>query len=150
MLQFDKSKATNSNAVWIETVNTSSDYYNNLVAVVSQSYDLSSSTIALSLVSAPTAYRNWLIFSNIANEVPSGSGQYDVEIYTATTASEATWATTEEVWATSEEVWQNFGGGGDPVTLLYSDRAYISGSNETTITQYLSPNENGKYTTYNE
>ena len=36
-----------------------------------------------------------------------------------------------------------------PVDLLYSDRAYVSGSNEVSITQYLSPNENGTYTTYN-
>jgi hypothetical protein len=33
--------------------------------------------------------------------------------------------------------------------LIYSDRAFISGSNEDSITQYVSPNENGTYTTYN-
>jgi hypothetical protein len=36
-----------------------------------------------------------------------------------------------------------------PNVLLYSDRAYISGSNESNIKQYVSPDENGTYITYN-
>ena len=149
MLQFNKSEATNTNAVWVQTVNTSSGYYDNLIAVVSQSYDNSSETIELTTVSSPNQYRNWLVIRNIASEVPSASGQYDVEIYTSTTGSEERWGFTTEVWGTTTEQWATFGGSGLPNELVYSDRAFVSGSNEDTITQYLSPNENGTYTTYN-
>ena len=44
MLQFDKSKTTNSNAAYIDTVNTSSSYYDSLVVVYSQSLDNSNGT----------------------------------------------------------------------------------------------------------
>jgi len=74
MLQFNKSETTNTNAVWIETVNTGSGYYSNLRVVYSQSYDLSNGTINISTVSAPNQYRNWLVISNAGTVVPTPSG----------------------------------------------------------------------------
>lgn len=149
MLQFNKSDAINTNAVWIPTVNTSSGYYSNLIAVYSQSYDESNGTFSLSTVSAPNQFRNWLVISNSGSVVPTPTGQYNVEIYTATGGVNPTWATATDVWSTSTQSWNNYGAGNLPDTLIYSDRAYISGSNEQGIVQYVSPNENGTYTTYN-
>jgi hypothetical protein len=150
MLQFNKSETTNTNAVWIDTVNTGSGYYSNLRVVYSQSYDLSNGTINISTVSAPNQYRNWLVISNAGAAVPTPSGQYDISIYTITTGSGgSTWATATETFASTTQTWGGFTGGGTLEDLIYSDRAYVSGSNEQEITQYVSSNENGTYTTYN-
>jgi len=149
MLQFDKSQATNSNAVWLDTVNTSSGYYDRLMVVYSQSYDNSNGTFNLTTTSAPNQYRNWLVLQNTGSVVPTPSGQYDVQIYTRTENVEGRWGFTNQVWGTTLFKFGNFGAGNEPANFVYSDRAYISGSNEQEITQYVSSNENGTYTTYN-
>ena len=147
MLQFNKSLPTNTNAVYISTVNTGSGYYDSLVAVFSQSYDESNGTFRLDTVSSPTQYKNWLVFSNTGSLVPSPSGQYNVDIYT-NEFSAAVWNQVATPWDSFNEIWDT-AGDEQPTDLLYSDRAWISGSNNVGITQYLSPNENGTYTTYN-
>lgn len=151
MLQFDYSLTTNKNAVWLDTVNTGSDYYDSLRIAYSQSYDQSSGTFIVTADSLPNAYRNWLIISNDGTIVPENSGQYDIELYTTTEVTEpAVWGTHDVLWGQESDTWSDVG---DDIIalqdLLYSDRAYISGSNESSITSYSSPNENGKYTTYN-
>ena len=149
MLQFDKSQTYNSNAVWIDTPSTASGFYSPLQAVYSQSYDNSNGRFDLTTISSPNRYRNWLVIRNTGASLPIPSGQYTVKIYRATQTTNPTWEGTDQVWATTDEVWSTFGEGsviGDPI---YEDRAYISGSNETFITQYVSPNEIGTYTTYN-
>ena len=150
MLQFNKSEATNTNAVWIQTVDTASGYYDDLAVQYSQSYDRSSGTFDLITYSAPNQYRNWLVFTNSGSLVPIPSGQYNIEIFRKSLGSEPRWGFTNDVWETSDQKWATFGDSVIVGSALYSDRAYISGSNEVTITQYISSNENGKYITYNE
>jgi hypothetical protein len=147
MLQFDKSKITNSNAAYIDTVNTSSSYYDSLVVVYSQSLDNSNGTFDVTTVSSPTQYTHWLIFQNSGSIVPSPSGQYNVDIYTKEEVA-AIWNQVATPWDTFDEIWDT-AAQSLPITLLYSDRAYISGSNESNIKQYVSPDENGTYITYN-
>ena len=147
MLQFNKSLPTNTNAVYLDTVNTGSGYYDSLVAVFSQSYDESNGTFVVTATSLPNAYRNYLVIENTGSVVPSPSGQYDVSIYTNVFVS-AVWNQVATPWDSFNEIWDT-AGEEQPIDLIYSDRAYVSGSNETSITQYLSPNENGTYTTYN-
>jgi hypothetical protein len=151
MLQFNKSLATNNNALYLDTVNTGSGYYGTLKVQYSQSYDNSNGTFDVTATSIPTAYTNWLIIQNPGSVVPSYTGQYDVEVYTATEVTvEATWIEASKTWINETDEWNSVG---DEiislVDLLYSDRAWISGSNNVDITQYVSPNENGTYTTYN-
>lgn len=147
MLQFNKSDISNTNAVWIQTPNTSSGYYNTLQVVYSQSYDQSNGRFNVTTVSSPNQYRHWLVISNSGSLVPSPSGQYDIQIYTVT-LSPAVWNQVATAWDSYDEFWET---AGDDVIdeLIYSDRAFVSGSNETSIEQYISPNENGTYTTYN-
>ena len=147
MLQFNKSLATNTNAAYIDTFNTSSGYYDDLVAVYSQSYDNSNGTFRLTTTSAPTQYNNWLVFSNSGSLVPSYTGQYDFDIYTNDFVP-AIWDQVATAWDSFDEIWDD-AGDEQPVDLLYSDRAWVSGSNESSITTYISTNENGTYTTYN-
>ena len=147
MLQFNKSLTTNTNALYIETVNTGSGYYSDLVAIYSQSYDNSNGTFRLTTTSTPTQYNNWLIIQNTGSLVPSYTGQYDVDIYTNVEIP-AVWNQVATAWDSYNEIWSDAGEEG-PVDLIYSDRAYVSGSNDSSITQYVSSNENGTYITYN-
>jgi len=147
MLQFNKSLATNTNAVYLDTVNTGSGYYNDLVVAYSQSYDQSNGTFEVSLYSSPTQYNNWLVFQNSGSSVPVPTGQYDVQLFTGL-FTEAIWNQVATAWDSYDEVWDT-AGYLVPDTLLYSDRAWVSGSNNSSITQYVSPNENGTYITYN-
>ena len=147
MLQFNKSLPTNTNAVYLDTVNTGSGYYDSLVAVFSQSYDESNGTFVVTATSTPTSYNRWLVFQNTGSLVPSPLGQYNVDIYTNEEIP-AVWQEVAVAWNAYNEIWDE-AGEEQPITLLYSDRAFVSGSNEVSITQYLSPNENGTYTTYN-
>jgi len=147
MLQFNKSLPTNTNAIYLDTVNTGSGYYDSLVAVFSQSYDESNGTFVVTATSTPTPYNSWLVFQNTGSLVPSPSGQYNVDIYTNEEIP-AVWQEVAVAWNAYNEIWDE-AGEEQPITQLYSDRAFVSGSNEVSITQYLSPNENGTYTTYN-
>ena len=147
MLQFNKSQATNTNAVYIDTVNTSSGYYDTLTIVYSQSWDNSNGTFDVTTTSAPNQYNNWLAFTNTGSVVPSYTGQYDVGVWIKQEVA-AIWNQVAVAWNAYNETW-DAAGDTIPVTLLYSDRAWISGSNESSITQYVSADENGTYTTYN-
>ena len=147
MFQFDKSKTTNSNAAYIDTVNTSSSYYDSLIVVYSQSLDNSNGTMEVTTVSSPSAYTHWLIFQNSGSQVPSPSGQYNIDVFTGTFV-DAIWNQVATPWDSYDEIWDT-AGYLEPNVLLYSDRAYISGSNESNIKQYVSPDENGTYITYN-
>jgi hypothetical protein len=147
MLQFNKSETTNTNAVWIDVPSTASGYYNSLIVAYSQSYDNSNGTFPLTTVSAPNQYRNWLVISNSGSLAPTPSGQYNVAVYTYTFA-DAKWNAVATAWDSFNEIWATAGQEG-LVDLIYSDRAYVSGSNEQDITQYVSSNENGTYITYN-
>lgn len=149
MLQFNKSEATNKNAVYLDSVNTGSGYYDFLRVQYSQSYDNSNGLFEITATSIPNQYRNWLVLENSGSDVPTPTGQYDIAIYTAT-GSVATWGTQTTTWTAESDIWSDVGG--TQITLLdllYSDRAYVSGSNESSITSYVSSNENGTYTTYN-
>ena len=147
MLQFNKSQATNTNAVYLDTVNTGSGYYSSLVAVYSQSYDQSNGTFDLTTTSAPNQYNNWLTFIATGSVIPTPTGQYDIGIWIKQEVA-AVWNQVAIAWDSYNETWDS-AGDSLPVTLLYSDRAWISGSNESSITQYVSADENGTYTTYN-
>lgn len=151
MLQFNKSLATNTNALYLDTVNTGSGYYDTLKVAYSQSYDQSSGTFDVTAISTPTQYRNWLIVENSGSVVPTPSGQYDIAVYTAEEITEqATWIEATKTWTLETDEWNSVGS--EIITLvdlIYSDRAYISGSNESSITTYVSSNEDARYTTYN-
>lgn len=151
MLQFNKSLATNKNALYLDTVNTGSGYYDTLKVAYSQSYDQSSGIFDITATSLPNAYRNYLIIENTGSVVPTPSGQYDVEVYTAgDVATQLTWIEASKTWTAEDDIWSDVG---DQITtlfdLLYSDRAFISGSNESSITTYVSSNEDARYITYN-
>ena len=116
MLQFNKSLATNTNAAYIDTFNTSSGYYDSLIVVYSQSYDNSNGTFKITTTSSPTQYNNWLVFQNTGSLVPSYTGQYDVGIWTNEFVA-AVWNQVATAWDSFDEIWDS-AGDDQPVDLI--------------------------------
>ena len=152
MLRFDKNVAVNTHAAYLETVDTTSGYYEYLGIFYSQSYDNSTGNFRVYPVSIPNQYRHWITFNTSGSDITFNevkSGQYEVELWKTSEPIEGRWAFVAERWDTYDQTWATAGEGGLPQELLYTDRAYIVGSNESSITEYVSPDENGTYTTYN-
>ena len=152
MLQFDANQTNNTNAIYIDSVNTGSGYYDTLSMVYSQSYDLTSGYLQVFPTSTPDQYKNYLVFNlPSANITVEGlkSGQYDIELWTAAEATEGRWAFIDIPWDNYDATWETAGDPGRPIEYITSDRAYIQGTNQSSVRQYVSSNENGKYTTYN-
>ncbi len=152
MLQFDKNQTNNKNALYIDSVNTGSGYYDTLSMVYSQSYDLSNGYVQIFPLSTPNQYRNYLVFDLLGASITAEdlkTGQYDIEIWTAAEATEGRWAFINVPWDNYDNTWETAGDPGRPISYITSDRAYIQGTNQSSVTQYVSSNEQGTYTTYN-
>jgi hypothetical protein len=147
MLQFDRSLNTNSNAVWPNV--TASVGTTLLLLDFTQSYDSSTTlNVQATLLNTVSPSNEWLVFQLTGSSVPTASGQYNVDIYSATQGTTlGTWQAQATLWNTTANTW-NGGGGIVKGALLSTERAYVSGSNEYTITQYLSPTSS-RYYTYN-
>ncbi len=146
MLQFNKSEATNNLAVYLDPNYTGS--YDELILDFTQSYDQSTTVVEGTPLSITNVYRNWLTFTVSGSTLPSPSGQYDVRIFEGTNEDDLKWNDAAITWLSADTRWDD-AGILQRRTFLYEDRAYVSGSNESSITTYVSPNENGTYTTYN-
>jgi hypothetical protein len=77
--------------------------------------------------------------------LPSASGQYDFKIFNTTTPVGLIWNTTNIQWQLANTTWDDSVVATDQIS---ADRAIISGSDVTPITEYLSPNENARYKVY--
>jgi hypothetical protein len=148
MLQFDGSIATNSNAVY-PNVTASAGITSVLLDFV-QTYDKSTKPgVIATLLNAVGPANPWLIFQIPGVSAPTASGQYNVNIWEYTSSLlDSTWGAQSTTWASTANIWT---GAGDVVrtTLLSTDRAWISGSNEYSIKQYVLPENGGAYVTYN-
>lgn len=146
MLQFNYSETTNTLAVYLDPNYTGS--YDELILDFTQSYDMSTTVVEGTPLSTTNQYRNWLTFTVSGSTLPTPSGQYDVRLYEGTKEEELKWNDAGFTWNLADITWDQ----GSVLlrrAFLYEDRAYVSGSNESSITQYVSPDENGTYTTYN-
>ena len=81
------------------------------------------------------------------SSLPSASGQYDFKIFNLTAGGALIWNTTNTQWQLTNTTWNAISSSvvGDQIS---ADRAIISGSDVTPITEYLSPNENARYKVY--
>jgi hypothetical protein len=148
MLQFDRSLPTNSNAVYPNT--TASAGITTVLLDFTQTLDNSkTNNVIANMLNTVGPSNEWLVFQLTGSSVPTASGQYNVDIweYTASAALN-TWSTQNTLWANTSTTWT---GVGMPtkLQLLSTERAYISGSNEYSITEYLLPANGGTYATYN-
>lgn len=141
MLKLNKSQATNTLAIHLNTTAS----YTDLALVYSQSYDLSNGVIPFSI---DEIKGNYYIGNVSGSDVPSPSGQYNIDIYEGSNLGNLVWGTTTTTWLATTTTWG--ASGFSPVgSILRSIRAWVSGSNDVAFTDYVSPNELGTYTTYN-
>ena len=136
-------------AVWPDTPASSAT--NSFRMLLSSDYDQSSTTVDLTLQNTPTRVVPRLVFSLNKAQLPSYTGNYTITIQEApsTQVKNFIWGQTDVTWKQIQAKWSDatFTGAGDFVSLD-EDRAWISGSDVPSYTQYLSPDETGAYSTY--
>ena len=148
MLQLNHSQATNTNAVYPDVLAPVGTTQVLLDFTQSINKNTTPNVIA-TLANIVSATNPWLVIQLTGSSVPTASGQYDVNIFTFTqSAALGTWGTQATLWNATNNTWA---GTGNFVkqTLLSTDRAYVSGSNEYSIVQYQLPTNGGYYYTYN-
>jgi hypothetical protein len=144
MIQLNQSQAINTVALYPD-----STYYttSSLVAVKfsgSQDYDRFPTEFTSSIYSNNSP---WIVVQLTGSSVPNPSGQYTLQAYQLISTGSAIWNTDEDQWQMANTTWDDaiFNKVGDLITTV---RAFVSGSDVTPITQYVSPDEDGAYTTY--
>jgi len=139
MLRLDKSK-DNIIAIYLNSTGS----FPQLFLEYSQDYDLSSGSMFMDVDSTKGQYRVGTIASSY---VPDYSGLYTIDIFEATQDTYI-WDEVAIQWDALAVDWMDAGSGkiGDSLRTI---RGIVSGSNNPDSTTYLSPNELGKYTTYN-
>ena len=148
MIELNRSNPVNTFSVYPDNkpklIDTGSlDLFLQLV----QEMDLSTSYAEVQLINSPDNF-NWRIVGQVySSGVPADTGQYNYKLYEGH-ITDAIWNQTEDQWSLADFAWNS---------LQYiieqqidSGRAFVSGSNEVTITAYLSSDENGAYITYND
>ena len=142
MLQLNKSQAVNTIAFYPnELIPSGSDVFLDFT----QSYSNTvTGSFTASVISDPqdTPY---IIATFSGSVLPSASGQYDFDIFEAVSAASLTWNLTNTQWQLTNVSWDGAPTKGD---LISQERAIISGSDVTPITEYVSPNENASYQVY--
>jgi len=115
--------------------------------VFTQSYSNTvTGSIQATVISNP-ANTSWVIAQFSGSLLPSASGQYTFDSYELVFGGFSVWNTDISQWQAAATNWESAQGTslGD---LISTDRAIISGSDVTPITEYVSPNENARYTVY--
>jgi hypothetical protein len=143
MFQLSKGQAVNTIAFYPNELTTGSVVFLEFTQSYSNTVTGSFSASVISNV-ADTPY---IIAQFSGSSLPSASGQYNFKIFDAITAGAPIWNLTNTQWQLTNTTWE-FNGGLVPNELISTDRAIISGSDVTPITEYLSPNENARYKVY--
>ena len=147
MLQLNHSQAINTNAVYPDVNATPGTTEVLLEFTQSINKNVTSNVIA-TLANTVNASNPWLVIQLTGSSVPTASGQYDVNIYEFSDSNLGIWGQITQQFGQITNTWN--GEGGIVIgTKLSTERAFISGSNEYSITQYLSPTNAGFYYTYN-
>jgi hypothetical protein len=134
-----------------QPVNTIAFYPNELASgalVILQFTQSYSNTVTGSItakVISDAANTPYVIAQFSGSLLPSASGQYDFKIFNTTDQLELIWNTTNTQWQLTNVTWEDSVIATDQIS---ADRAIISGSDVTPITEYLSPNENARYKVY--
>ncbi len=143
MFQLNKSQTINTIAFYPNELTTGSA----ILLDYTQSYSNTvTGSIQATVISDP-ANTPWIIAQFSGSLLPSASGQYEFKIFDYTPAVGLIWNTTNTQWQLTTTTW-NAGSPAIIGDLISEDRALISGSDVTPITEYVSPNENARYTVY--
>jgi len=143
MLQLNKSEAINTIAFYPNELTTGSA----VLLDYTQSYSNTvTGSIEAEIISDPQT-TPWIIAQFSGSLLPSASGQYDFKIFDYIPGGPLIWNTTFTQWQLTNTTWDSATAStiGDQIS---AERAFISGSDVTPITEYLSPNENARYKVY--
>jgi hypothetical protein len=141
MFQLSKGQPVNTIAFYPNELPSGS----NVVLQFTQSYSNTvTGSIIADVISNPTN-TPWVVAQFSGSLLPSASGQYDFKIFNATIPQNLVWNTTNLQWQLANVTWDDSIVATDQIS---ADRAIISGSDVTPITEYLSPNENARYKVY--
>lgn len=151
------SSGEETNALWVNrTVSASEVLYS-----LTSSYDQSTWEVSGSIISNKTQQGDgWLLVQTSKDLVPTASGQWfaDISPYVAA-YSPAIWDQTGLIWGANnafpvskiDYIWNIFQEWLDGKTdggFIDTERVWVSGSNDPLINDYVSPNENGTFNTY--
>jgi len=142
MFQLSKGQAVNTIAFYPNELTTGSV----IILDFTQSYSNTVTGSFSASVISNVADTPYIIAQFSGSSLPSASGQYDFKIFDYIPVTTLIWNTTNTQWQLTNTVWDttNFAKGDQ----ISADRAIISGSDVTPITEYLSPNENARYKVY--
>jgi hypothetical protein len=141
MFQLSKGQPVNTIAFYPNELPSGS----NVVLQFTQSYSNTvTGSIIADVISNPTN-TPWVVAQFSGSLLPSASGQYDFKIFNATIPQNLVWNTTNLQWQLANVTWDDSIIATDQIS---ADRAIISGSDVTPITEYVSPNENARYKVY--
>ena len=141
MFQLSKGQAVNTIAFYPNVLPSGS----NVILQFTQSYSNTvtgsfSASVISNAVDTP-----YVIAQFSGSLLPSASGQYDFKIFNTTIPVGLIWNTTNIQWQLANTTWDDSVVATDQIS---ADRAIISGSDVTPITEYVSPNENARYKVY--
>lgn len=137
MLQFNYSNSTNSNAFWVDLSSLPLAGLNLIALEFTSSYSGQKSTTFADLTSTKFGeYGGWILIDSVGSELPSKSGQYDVNIFQADTGSAATWGNYSFTWGGSDQTYANATVSAKTGSLLATERGFVSGSDFDTISKY--------------
>jgi hypothetical protein len=143
MFQLSKAQSVNTIAFYPNELTTGSVVF----LEYTQSYSNTVTGSILADVISNPQNTPYIIAQFSGSTLPSASGQYDFKIFDAVSGSALIWNLTNTQWQSTNIIWDSTSGAvaGD---LISTDRAFISGSDVTPITEYVSPNENARYKVY--
>ena len=143
MFQLSKAQAVNTIAFYPNELTTGSV----VLLEFTQSYSNTvTGSFSASVISNPIN-TPWIVAQFSGSVLPSASGQYDFRVFDFTPGVDLIWDTTNTQWQLTNVEWNL----SIPEVIgdqISTDRAIISGSDVTPITEYLSPNENARYKVY--
>jgi len=143
MFQLSKGQAVNTIAFYPNELTTGSvvflEFTQSYSNTVTGSFE---ATVISNPINTP-----WIVAQFSGSLLPSASGQYDFKIFDGITVGAPIWNLTNTQWQLTNTTW-DFNGGLVANELISTDRAIISGSDVTPITEYLSQNENARYKVY--
>lgn len=96
-------------------------------------------------INTPTDYDPRLVFQAYSGSIPANTGQYTSYVYEREVSG--TWSEVSNTWMAEIRTFSEIGGTAAP-RLIDTDRAYVQGTNDETITRYDQP-ASDNYTTYN-
>ena len=122
--------------------NPSGSFFLNYV----QDYDQSSGSLNLALQNIPNRIDPRLKFTLDKSTLPIYTGYYSITV-TEALVERKKWGNTDVKFSLANWLWSD-AGPQTSINTLDTDRAWISGSDVPSFTQYISNDEDGQYQTY--